>query len=343
MAIKRYGVVKAQAVDFKREDHDPTPHFQLFVEAHGTRFRVPVNVRSKLSPSELVYVVDPDFRHPITSGLPAFQEGYTRLPEPDRQGLDYIRGNLFDPERVIALPHHLPGQDNDLQDILVSQVQAAMTAGTHATVYVFGEPFPDQGGSASIQGIHDIHMNQGNHSDFKEDDGVYHDGGLIFHFPERQRFVAFFLAFQSQALHTDDQTGHALLGSRTFEDVVKKRGGEEPETHDVRVVGALINPEGGENQPTHKGRPESVILLNRTPDIVLLNGWALVDKNKERQNLDGLSIEAGGILKVSVAGSPMTLGNSGGTITLLDEEGLKVDGVSYTKEEGKQEGWTAVF
>jgi uncharacterized protein YukJ len=56
MAIKRYGVVKAQAVDFKREDHDPTPHFQLFVEAHGTRFRVPVNVRSKLSPSELVYV-----------------------------------------------------------------------------------------------------------------------------------------------------------------------------------------------------------------------------------------------------------------------------------------------
>jgi hypothetical protein len=39
----------------------------------------------------------------------------------------------------------------------------------------------------------------------------------------------------------------------------------------------------------------------------------------------------------------MTLGNSGGTITLLDGEGLKVDGVSYTREEGKQEGWTAVF
>jgi len=155
--------------------------------------------------------------------------------------------------------------------------------------------------------------------------------------------VAFFLAFQSQALHTDDQTGHALPGSRTFEDVVKKRGGEEPETHDLRIVGALINPEGGENQPTHTGRPESVTLLNRTPNIVLLNGWALVDKNKERQNLDGLSIEAGGILKVRLDGSPMTLGNSGGTITLLDEAGLKVDGVSYTKKEGKQAGWTAVF
>jgi uncharacterized protein YukJ len=343
MAIKRYGVVKARAVEFQRENNDPTPHFQLFVEAQGTRFRVPVNVRSKLSPSELAYVVDPDFRHPITSGLLALQEGYTRLPESDRQGLDYIRGNLFDPERVIALPHHLPGQDNDLQDILASQAQAAINAGANATVYVFGEPFPDAGANASIQGMHDIHMNQGNHSDFKEDDGVYHDGGLIFNFPERQRFVAFFLAFQSQALHTDDQTGHALPGSRTFEDVVNKGGGGESETHDVRVVGALINPEGSENQPTHKGRPESVTLLNRTPDIVLLNGWAMVDKNKERQTLNGLSIEAGGILKVSLAGSPMTLGNSGGTITLLDEADLKVDGVSYTKEEGKQEGWTAVF
>ena len=343
MAIKRYGVLKGRAVDFQREDNDPTPHFQLFVEAQGTRFRVPVNVRSKLSPSELVYVVDPNFRHPITPGLPALQEGYTRLPESDREGLDYIRGNLFDPEKVIALPHHLPGQDNDLQDILASQVQAAINAGIHAKVYAFGEPFPDAGGNASIQGMHDIHMNQGNHPNFKEDDGVYHDGGLIFHFPERQRFVAFFLAFQSQALHTDDQTGHALAGSRTFEDVVKKRDGEEPGTHDLRIIGALINPEGGENQPTHKGRPESVTLLNRTPEIVVLNGWALVDKNKERQTLDRMSIEAGGILKVCLTGSPMTLGNSGGTITLLNEEGLKVDGVSYTQEEGRQEGWTVVF
>ncbi len=343
MAIKRYGVVKAQAMEFQRENNDPTPHFQLFVEAEGKRFRVPVNVRSKLSPSELVYVVDPDFRHPITSSLPALQAGYTRLPESERQGLDYLRGNLFDPERVIALPHHLPGQDNDLQDMLASHVQAAINAGTQATVYVFGEPFPDGGGPAGIQGMHDIHMNQGNHPDFQGDDGVYHDGGLIFHFPERQRFVAFFLAFQSQALHTDDQTGHALPGSRTFEDIVSKRGSQEPEIHDVRIVGALINPEGSENQPIPTSRPESVILLNRTPKTVLLNEWALVDKNNERQNLDGLSIEAGGVLKVNVAGSSMTLGNSGGTITLLNKDGLKVDGVSYTKEEGQPEGWTAVF
>jgi hypothetical protein len=37
------------------------------------------------------------------------------------------------------------------------------------------------------------------------------------------------------------------------------------------------------------------------------------------------------------------LGNKGGTITLLDNKGLKVDGVAYTEEQAKKEGWTLVF
>jgi hypothetical protein len=37
------------------------------------------------------------------------------------------------------------------------------------------------------------------------------------------------------------------------------------------------------------------------------------------------------------------LGNKGGIITLLDDRGLKVDGVSYTDQEAKREGWRLVF
>jgi hypothetical protein len=37
------------------------------------------------------------------------------------------------------------------------------------------------------------------------------------------------------------------------------------------------------------------------------------------------------------------LGNSGGIITLLNAEGLKVHGVAYTKEDARREGWTIVF
>jgi hypothetical protein len=38
----------------------------------------------------------------------------------------------------------------------------------------------------------------------------------------------------------------------------------------------------------------------------------------------------------------MALGNSGGTISLLDVAGTKVDGVAYTAAQAR-EGWTVVF
>jgi hypothetical protein len=37
------------------------------------------------------------------------------------------------------------------------------------------------------------------------------------------------------------------------------------------------------------------------------------------------------------------LGNNGGQITLLDANGLKVHGVSYTQDQANREGWTVVF
>ena len=39
---------------------------------------------------------------------------------------------------------------------------------------------------------------------------------------------------------------------------------------------------------------------------------------------------------------PVALGNKGGLITLLDAQGLKVDGVAYTAADAP-EGWTVVF
>jgi hypothetical protein len=39
----------------------------------------------------------------------------------------------------------------------------------------------------------------------------------------------------------------------------------------------------------------------------------------------------------------MVLSNKGGIVTLLDERGRKVDGVSYTQEQAQQVGWTLIF
>ncbi len=41
--------------------------------------------------------------------------------------------------------------------------------------------------------------------------------------------------------------------------------------------------------------------------------------------------------------APVQLGNRGGLITLLDPNGLKVDGVAYTQGQADAEGWSIVF
>jgi hypothetical protein len=40
---------------------------------------------------------------------------------------------------------------------------------------------------------------------------------------------------------------------------------------------------------------------------------------------------------------PMVLSNQGGIITLLDNQGRKIHGVSYTKKQAQAVGWTLAF
>ena len=335
MPLERYGVLRGSVVDARREDDSDTPHYQVHVRSDGTSYRIAVNVKSQVSPSELLFLVDDRFRHPVTSGLPGLPHGFTELQrEPGSLALDFIRGNLFDRLRLRPLPANLPGPDNDLSDRVEHYV--ARAGQEHdAEVYAFGERWgPEQDKQDKIfgfvpgNGVHDIHMNQGNDPQFARDDGVWQDGALVFRFPSTDQWVAVFLAFQSQAWHTDDSTGHAITEPGPLP------GTTEPDRV-VRIVGALVNPIGPAPEP------ETITLLNASPGQVELTGWKIADRLKNEQSLTG-TIAAGVPLTVPVR-PPVQLGNKGGTITLLDGRGLKVDGVSYTEQQARLEGWTLIF
>jgi hypothetical protein len=232
------------------------------------------------------------------------------------------------------LPHNLPGPDNDLSD-RVEHYVARDRLEHDAEVYVFGERWgPEQDKQDKVfrfvpgNGVHDIHMNQGNDPQFAHDDGVWQDGALVFRFPSTDQWVAVFLAFQSQAWHTDDVTGHAITEPGPVP------GPTEPDGV-VRVVGALVNPIGPAPEP------ETVTLLNASPRPIELAGWKLADRQKNEQSLSG-TIAAGTALTVPVR-PHVQLGNKGDIITLVDDQGLKVDGVSYTEQQAQREGWTLVF
>jgi uncharacterized protein YukJ len=335
MPLEHYGVLKGSVVEARREEDADTPHYQVHVNADGTSYRIAVNVKSQMSPSELLFLVDDRFQHPLTAGLPGLPHGFTELQrEPGSLALDFIRGNLFDRLRLRPLPPNLPGPDNDLSD-RVEHFVARASQEDDSEVYAFGERWgPEEDKPDKIfgffpgNGIHDIHMNQGNDPRFAHDDGVWQDGALVFRFPSTDQWVALFLAFQSQAWHTDDNTGHAITEPGHVP------GPAEPDRV-VRIVGALVNPIG----PAPEA--ESITLLNASPEPVELAAWEIADRLKNKQSLTG-TIAAGVTLTVPVQ-LPVQLGNRGGIITLLDDQGLKVDGVSYTEQQAQREGWTLVF
>jgi uncharacterized protein YukJ len=291
---------------------------------------VAVNVLSQEKPSELLYVADENFRHPVTQSLPSLQAGFTPLAsQPGGMALDFIRGNLFDRQQMQPEPASVPGPDNDLADKLDHFVRRA-AADPAARLYAFGQRWgPEAGipdkifGFLPGDGVHDIHMNQGNSQRFRQDDGVWQDGSLLLHYPAQDQWVGVFLAFQSQAWHTDDQTGH------TTED------GPAPD-HLVRIVAALVNPPG----PAPEA--ETVMLLNAGPQQVDLTGWSILDRVKRQMMLDEGLLAPGDSVRIQVA-APVQLGNQGGLITLLNPDGLKVDGVAYTPDQAAAEGWSIVF
>jgi uncharacterized protein YukJ len=343
MPLARYGVLKGRPIR-TRLGEGQSPHYQVHIIDDTTDYRIAVNVKSKLSPSELLYLVDENFDHPVLNELRLLPAGFTALlSRPGGAAIDFIRGNFFDPRDMRPLPFNVPGPDNDLNE-RIDAVMSRALADEQAMVYAFGQRWGPEAtkkdkyfGFLPGNGIHDIHMNQGNTGQFANDNGVWQDGAMLVQFPAAdgvpEQWVGVFLAFQSQAWHTDDVTGHPLPDAP-----VGEQPGQPPVagTNDavVYIAAALVNPIGP--APEH----ETVTLLNRSPLTVDVTGWSLANRSKAKHALSG-TIAAGQTMVVTLP-QQVPLSNDGGIITLLDAAGLKVHGVSYTKADAK-EGWTIVF
>lgn len=357
MPIDRYTMWCATATRVTAETHDDdpqSPHIHLFYE-DGTsqNLRASINVKSRSAISEIALYKSENFVHPIVDALKDRERGSHRIESrPGELVLDYIRGNLLDLSDGILMPHDIPGRENDLLDLIMPVLQRA--AEKRSKVYLFGELFSDD------SGIHAIHMNQGSAGNFSRANGVWQDGGLIIEDVDTNRHIAIFLAFGSQAVHTDERHGNALPGSQL---VVELLGGVRPPfdpdvqppipprprdpdliPDDLRVaiVAALVNPEGRENQPDHEGRPELVYLMNRTSTGLSLKDWQLLNRSDEAHRLSADNwLPAGEVCAVTTISAPLS--NRGGTISLLDERGIKVDGVGYTREQARESGKVIVF
>jgi uncharacterized protein YukJ len=342
-----YGVLRGRVDVFKREDDLSTPHLQVrVVDGHNQAWRVPVNVLSGDQSHVIFHRADPLQNHPLLAALPQVTAGFTLLPPALRSAasaLDYFRAPLFDWPTGVAVPSTGPGADDDLQDVLITYLKQLREQ--DGELFVFGAKFPEPGESPNPrpidcefhtnQGIHDVHMNQGNQTPgpFDQDNGVFQDGGLVLKFDTR--YVGLFIRFETQWLPTDNATGHRLPGAEPIPAGGAPDmggGGPTPVTHPiVYIERALVNPVG--NDP---GK-EVVVIGNTTTASVDLTGWSIVDKNNNVEVLRGVFLPGGESRSVVLSGSAAQLSNKGGTIILKNPAGEQVHAVSYSKEDAGQE------
>ncbi|KAK4658321.1 hypothetical protein QC762_100090 [Podospora pseudocomata] len=342
MPLKGYGIWKGTATKWDGTAKPGHGHI-TFSDTTSTRLDAAVNIESKSSDSRLVYWVIRDLQ-PVSATFTHSLQALPRGFHPQKGtlktgslGLDFLRLNLFHPQDGILLSHNTPGTSHNILDYLNPILNQAVVQ--KADIYLFGEPYNDK------TGIHDIHMNQGNSGQWKKDNGIFQDGGIILAFPDGH-WEGIFLAFAVQTYKTDEQ------GMPVGDTFAKLLGGgkqpgegdeEEPEPivgDGIKIEAALVNPHGPDQQPS-RGDGETVYLLNRSVTTVDLEGWRIENGSGQSHVLNGVSLAVQSKKGVAVPG--VALGNKGGVISLKDNGGKLVHQVKYSRDQAQREGALVYF
>jgi uncharacterized protein YukJ len=196
-------------------------HYQITMQAAGGPFTVAVNIQS-VDGSEVLYAIEEGFTPPDLAGLMALPKGMTKLQSAaGGLALDYVRSTvggapMITKAQMTLLPKakanaKATGGGAEAQMIQRAKAKALenavvtllnMTiADKDGVIYAFGSAFADSG---KVDGIHDIHMNQGNPAgNHGGDNGVWQDGALFINLPAKGTWTAVFIAFQTESWTTD--------------------------------------------------------------------------------------------------------------------------------------------
>jgi uncharacterized protein YukJ len=215
MPITNYSVLVGDPTAGKVVTGSST-HYQITMQANGGPFTVAVNIQS-VDGSDVLYAIEENFTPPDEAGLLALPTGMTALNRaPGGLALDYVRSTvngqpMITLQQMTLLPQLLSKGSEDermMNRVRASALQNAVVTLLNMTIadkdgmiYAFGSAYADSG---RVDGIHDIHMNQGNPvNNHGGDNGAWQDGALLIHLPSKATWTAVFIAFQTQSWNTD--------------------------------------------------------------------------------------------------------------------------------------------
>lgn len=211
MPIQSYSILKGTPTS-GRVVTGASAHYQITVEADAVPYTAAVNIQS-MDGSEVLYTILEPFTPPDAGALEALTAGVTPVAsEPGSLALDFVRRQIGGKPMVtraemtpLPKPAVEPIAARALENAVIALLNEAI-ADPGAAVYATGSAFADSG---VTDGIHDLHMNQGNppaggHSG---DNGIWQDGAVFLNLPARGTgpagWVAIFIAFQTESWTTD--------------------------------------------------------------------------------------------------------------------------------------------
>lgn len=218
MPITNYSVLAGDPVSGKVVTGSST-HYQITMNAPGGPFTVAVNIQS-VDGSDVLYAIEEGFTPPDAAALVALPMGMTALKSvPGGLAIDYVRSQvsgtpMIAREQMTLLPQmptkSFKGNEEErmlagaraaaLQNAVVTLLNMTI-ADKDGVIYAFGSSYADKG---KVDGIHDIHVNQGNPvNNHGGDNGIWQDGALLIHLPSKATWTAIFIAFQTESWTTD--------------------------------------------------------------------------------------------------------------------------------------------
>ena len=207
MPITSYSVLRGQPTAGKVVTGSST-HYQITMTATGGPFTVAVNVQS-VDGSEVLYAILNNFTPPNPAGLLALAAGMHTLPsKAGGLALDFVREQvagkpMITRAQMALLPKGLllTAAANPMLNAVDTLLNQAVAA--KSTIFAFGSAYADSG---KVDGIHDIHMNQGNPTvgGHSGSNGIWQDGALFLYAPATKVWTAVFIAFQTESWTTDN-------------------------------------------------------------------------------------------------------------------------------------------
>ncbi|MBR8839666.1 MAG: DUF2278 family protein [Stigonema ocellatum SAG 48.90 = DSM 106950] len=190
------------------------PHYHILVEAENQQFDIAVNIASedpKTADVRVLYAIKRNITPPQVDVLLSLKNGMFELPDHGVTGIDFVRDHLVAKDEMKPLPlfnRSQPIEEQGSEEIknLIDEV----VADPNAVLYAFGHRYDQSSGKNPAwgfepdDGIHNIHMNQGNYTgNHDKENGRGEDGALFLHFPSTNTWHAVYIAFQTQSFDND--------------------------------------------------------------------------------------------------------------------------------------------